>query len=116
MENIKLSTEGMHFWVKPINADYSKRRKNTAFISVGEREVVADDSYWQEGSKAYYMVVNKHGKVVHRLREVPPPPFSDGVYDRATPTDDTAIVRFGFFCGKLSTPHIYVKSQDGWKF
>lgn len=117
MDTIKLSNDGMRFWVKSINSDYAKRRKTNAFISVGEREVVADDSYWQDGSKSFYMVVNKAGAVVRRLREIPPPPFNNGMeYDRHILKDDEAIVRFGFFCGKVSTPHIYIKSKDGWTF
>ena len=117
METIHLSPQGKREWMKHLGSDYARRRKTSAFLSVTDKEIEADDSYWSDGSKSFYIVVNRNGSIVRRMREIPPPPFNNGMpYDKHTLNDDEAIIRFGFFCGKVATPHIYVKNKEGWQF
>lgn len=116
MQTLQFTPEGKRAWSKIMGPDYVKRRKLTFFLSVTDKEIVADDSYWSDGSKSHYFIVNKNGAVIRSMREIPPPPFSDGNYDRHMLNDDEAIVRIGWFCGKVATPHIYVKNVNGWRF
>lgn len=117
MESINLSPEGMRKWVKPLGGDYAKRRKTNAILTVTDKEIVADDAYWSSGSKSSYVVVNKAGAVVRHMREVPPPPFNNGMEnDRHILNDDEMVIKYGFFCGKPAMPIFYVKNKDGWQF
>lgn len=80
-------------------------RKLKAGITVTDKPLECW-GYWDDGSRDQW-----HGPVEGTFRQIPastnPPQFGGKAY-LAAPTVDVPLIRTGVFCGKPSTPHIYV--------
>lgn len=114
MDKLDLSPDGMKFWVKRFGGDYAKRRKTNVLFSIRSK-IETYGTYWDGGSKNEYYTITKTG-VIAAVPCVGPAPFDNRPNPVIELTDDLAVVMIGFFCGKPSTPHIYVKNKDGWTF
>jgi hypothetical protein len=87
--------------------DY-KFRKAKAYLH-RRNEVTLSGTYWDGGSRSKYYLVDLHGGAVSECAGVAPAQFGGPRVDPVQRVEPGfAVVEMGTFCGKPSTPSIYL--------
>jgi hypothetical protein len=98
--------------LKIIKAVDPKFRKHRAFLHV-RNEVSMHGTFWDEGSRSSYFLVNTATGSVTAMPHHAPPQFGG---PRETPTyklaPGQAMVEMGVFCGRPTTPGIYLPTAE----
>jgi len=89
-----------------------KFRKQNAFLHRQTTEVRLSGTYWDEGSRSSYYLVNLDTNQVVALDHCSPPQFGGPKEDPVQHLQPGfAIVEMGVFCGKPATPSIYLHPE-----
>jgi hypothetical protein len=87
-------------------------RKRTAYLHYCS-EVAMSNTYWDGGSCNVYYTVDRSSGQSQLLPRVPPPQFGGPDADPVVQLQSNqAVVRVGVFCGKPSTPVVYLLPES----
>lgn len=90
----------------------SKKRK--AILARPTTEVRLTGTYWSEGSRSEYFMVNIKTKEIVPMACVAPPQYGGPKEDPVAHLQPGfAIIEAGIFCGKPATPTIYLHPMWG---
>ena len=90
-------------------------RKQKASVTFCEK-VTLSGTYWDEGSISKYTLVTWDTTNPNQMSEMPlpsyaPPQFGGPKQDPVVNIEmNQAVVETGYFCGKVATPRIYIRS------
>lgn len=85
---------------------YSKKRN--AMVETSRSTVELHSNYWSEGSITYYKVLHADGQEEVLVGKHP---FSPGGQESYQLADGDVVLSYGVYCGKPSTPMLYVKGD-----
>jgi hypothetical protein len=88
-------------------------RKKKAILAPRTNAVRLGGTYWDEGSRCEYFLINIRTSGVVQLGCVSPPQFGGPKEDPIQPLEEGyAVVAAGTFCGKPATPIVYLPREE----
>ena len=112
METITLSRKDAKFIIETAYPDYTGRKIKVQIIDNGRE--IETTSYWDGGSKDYYVVLNSEGIVIGNSKSYQN--FHPVTQEKANPkwisNDDEILVQRSYFCGKDCGLRIYATATS----